>query len=297
MTSASRLPMVNGSGSRWSVTDEPKPKRRKDAKREPMPPELRALAEAAMEKHRRRFAPPALEIGGGWDRWFFDCPYRKEDSNLWQALLFEAFGTRSTSVATTFLRQLSGLIGSDWDADAQDWMPKLPELNTAIAIVASLKPENEAQACLAAQTVACHIAAMKLGDNIGRMSLPDERTVATMARAAKVSAGLQRTLAQLQGKLQPRQINQTIQVVYVDQRDQRQQTAVVGGEGISGGQGHEAKGNNGYSIDGTAVATGRPALPCPQSGGTALPFPSGEGQKGVPNAWWWQRLWRSVRRA
>lgn len=257
--------MVNGCGLRWSVSNEPKPKKRR--KREPMPDGLRALAVEAMEKHRGRFSPPALDVSGGWEKWFFDCPYRAEDRDLWQALLFEAFGTRSVSVATTFLRQLCNLIGKDWDSDAEDWMPNLPELNTAIAIVASLKPENEAQACLAAQTVACHIAAMKLGDNIGRMSLPDERTVATMARAAKVSAGLQRTLAQLQGRLQPRQVNQTIQVIYLDQR---QQTAVVGGEGISGGQGQTAKGSNGYAIDGTAIASGCGALPspCPDNGGS-----------------------------
>lgn len=257
-----------------------------------MPPELRQLAEAVMDKHRGRFAPPALDVGGGWERWFFDCPYRKEDSNLWQALLFEAFGTRSVSVATTFLGQLCNLIGKDWNPEDQDWRPNLRELNTAVAIVASLKPENEAQACLAAQTVACHIAAMKLGDTIARTSMPDERTVATMARVTKATAGLQRTLAQLQGKLQPRQVNQTIQVVYVDQRDQRQQTAVVGGEAILGGQGHEAK-----RIEGTSRAAERPSLPCPQPGGEALRLPSGEGQAGMQDAWWWQRVWSALRRA
>lgn len=258
-----------------------------------MPPELRALAETAMEKHRGRFAPPALDVGGGWERWFFDCPYRKEDSSLWQALLFEAFGTRSVSVATTFLRQLCNLIGKDWNTDDQDWRPNPQELNTAIAIVASLKPENEAQACLAAQTVACHIAAMKLGDTIGRTSMPDERTVATMARVTKATAGLQRTLAQLQGRLQPRQVNQTIQVVYVDQRDQRQQTAVMGGMPEFGRQAH-AQGDDNAGITDARCA----ALPSPSPhNGPAMPGASGKGQEGVPDAWWWQRLWSALRRA
>lgn len=251
---------------------------------------LRELAETAMEKHRGRFAPPALAITGEWDNWQYGCPYHPDDQNLWQALLFEVFGTRSISAATVFLDQLARLVGKRWVPDEGDWRPEPKELNQAIVIIASLKVDNEAQACLAAQFVATHLAAMKLGDVMGRQCYPDERTVATLARASKASAALAETLAGLQGK---RCNRQEIHVSYYDQRDQRQQTVNAGGGPEIGGQPRAKE----IDIAPDASRVGRPALPSPrQDDGASVPVASGEGQAGLPDAWWLARLWRTFRR-
>lgn len=253
----------------------------------------RKRADAAIEKHRGRFATPELSISGDMDDWQFGCPYREEDRDRWLALLFEAFGTRSISTATVFLGQLARIVGKGWNPDDKEWRPKIEELNAAIGLVASVAPENEAEAALAAQMVALHLTAMGLARNCANMAYPDERTAATLARVTKAYASLYRSLAQLQGKLQPRQVNQTIQVVYLDQRDQRRQTAVMGGGANFGGQAHASPccdrtptHNEGNEYDaGSSTDARRAALPSPcANNGATVPLGCGGGEAGLPDA-------------
>lgn len=268
----------------------------------PMDEPTRQRAIAATDKHRERFATPRLAIGGEDGAYSFDCPYSDEDAKHWQALLFEAFGTRSISTATVFLRQLASFVGNGWDDTDKQWRPKVEELNAAIGIVASTEPRNEAEAALAAQMVALHLTAMGLASNCARQAYPDERTAATLARCAKVYASLQLALARLQGKIAPRQVNQTIQVIYLDQRDQRQQAVVMGGAGDFGGQAHSSPDRRKTLThdEERAIESGSPtnarcaALPSPCSDdGATVPLGGGEGKAGLPNARWIAWLWRA----
>lgn len=258
-----------------------------------MPDNLRPLARTALEKHHQRFAPPQLALTGTDDAILFDCPYREEDRENWQALLFEAFGTRSISVANTFLRHLSAMCAQEWQSDDETWRPSVEQLNTAIAVVASTEPQNESQACIAAQMVSLHFTAMKLAKVMGgHTTYPDERTAATAARVSKTYANLARTLADLQGKGGRRQ---DIHVHYY--HDQRQQTVNMGGGQDFGGQPHAPNREIQIASENRSDER-RPALPSPcQDYGATVPRPSREGKARVQDAWWFTRLWRTFRGA
>lgn len=249
-----------------------------------MPPGLRSIAALAKERHGERFAPPKLAITGcGADSWLFDCPYRVEDREDWDALLFQVFGTRSQGVVRVFLGQLSKLCGQQYDCADSEWRPEPDELNTALAVVASLEPDNEAQACIAMNMVGLHFTAMKLGGVMGGMTYPDERTAATMARVSKAYAELATSLARLQGK-----VRGSRHEIHVSYYDQRQQAVVMGREQDFGGQPY---------ANATATATGLAALPslCADYG-AAMSLASGQQQASLPDAWW-RKLWRAVRAA
>lgn len=260
-----------------------------------MPDLHKQRAKAARAKMKETWVVPGYVCVGGPHDYTFDCPFREQDREDWFWLIAEALGTRNRSVIKYSLDALSALCANRWNGPEEAWEVVPHELNTALAIMAACEVENEAQAAIAMQMVGLHFSGMKMAAQSGRYSWrADERSAATQARIARTMASLQETLARLQGRLKPRAVNQTIQVIYLDQR---QQTAVVGGEGISGGQGQTAKVNNGYSIDGAAIPSGCAALPspCPDNGAT-VPLPRRERQASVPDAWWWQRLWSAVRR-
>lgn len=247
-----------------------------------MPVGLQELAVEAQHRHGERFAPPALAVASAGDGWLFACPYRDEDRGLWEALLFRCFGTRSAGVVRVFLSQLSKLTGQEWNPEQGEWRPDLDELNAALAIIASTEPENESQAALAAQMVACHLTSMKLGGLMGSMTAPDERTAATLARVSKTYAQLARTLAELQGKV--RGSRHDINVTYYDQR---QQAVVMGGEQDIGGQPH-GTGSTAYpgasaSVPGHGQRHGEP-----------LRIASREGQARVPGPRWGSRIWSAL---
>jgi hypothetical protein len=239
-----------------------------------------------MARHYERFATPQLDITGDWQSWSFGSPYREEDLDHWQALLFEAFGTRSISTASVFLRQLSNLVGNGWNPDEQAWRPHLEELNTAIGIVASTQPENEMQAAMAAQMVALHFTAMALARRCGQTGYPDERTAATLARVSKAYGGLARTMAQLQGKA-------TRHEQHFHYHDERH--VHLGGGPNSGGQGHAIKEIDVDSQSSDCRDAGCAALPrLRPNDRQLLPIASGEGQASVPDAWWGQRIWSAL---
>jgi hypothetical protein len=251
-----------------------------------MPANLRASAEAAKARHRDRFSAPPFEMrrdDNGVCK--LVCPYGEEDRDNWQALLFDAFGTRSLSVINTFLSQLSALCGMEWNPDDEMWSPKLQQLNTAIAVVASAQPENELQACIAAQMVALHFTAMKLGGVMGGHSVhPDERTASSLARVSKAYANLARTMAQLQGK------NSSRHDMFVTYIDNRQQAFMGGGQNF-GGQPHAHRETSVASEYQSGPCLAALPSPCPDKG-RAMPGAGGQGQERVPNAW--RRILRSA---
>ena len=235
-----------------------------------MPAALREIAARAKERHRERWAPPRIAVEGiDWDSWAYQCPYREEDRDDWEAVLFEAFGTRSASVVRVFLAQLGKLCGKSWDDAMQEWRPSLDEFNAMLAIIASTEPANESQAAIAAQMVQLHFRAMQLSE------YPDERSAATVARLLKTYASHARTLQQLQGR------SATRHDTHVYYYDQRQQALVMQGS------------DHGTDVTGT----GAPMLREVEAVRPALPSASSARQTRVPHSWWGARIWSALRTA
>src|SRR4051812_35140775 len=87
----------------------------------PMPPATSDRARRAIARHAERFGTPPLEVTGDWDQWSFGNPFRNEDLANWQALILEAFGTRSLIAAQVFIRQLARLT----EVDEETWKPRV----------------------------------------------------------------------------------------------------------------------------------------------------------------------------
>lgn len=260
---------------------EPKRVRRRRTKPgKEMSSTLKELGDAATKRHFARSATPEIKVGGDQfgEGWTFHSPYRPEDRDQWEALLFDAFATRSHATFTTFTTQLSRLCATRFDHEAQQWRPDEDELVAAIQIVRSLDPRNEAEAAYAAQAIALHIAAMKLGEQIGRSSWPEPRTVAILAKTTRAYGSALETLARLKGGSSSKQ---TIEVHHHEHKH----IHVEGSADEFGEQPHATGGNtDGNACDGTCKLASCPALPRPDSLGNDLPFSSSKRPECVPDA-------------
>ena len=170
-----------------------------------MPVKLRQRAKAAKERHQARPIAPEVEITAEPGGWSYGNPYRPADELAWCSLMFEAFGTRQRGVADVFVNHLARLCSSQWDEKARAWRPDESELQTAIALVQSLAPRNEAEAALAAQAVAIHFATMKLAHNLAGRSNPDARTLSSLAALAKAYVRQLEAMQALKGRKVSRQ--------------------------------------------------------------------------------------------
>jgi len=165
-----------------------------------MPEGIRELADEAIKRHLRRPATPPLEITIEKGRWWFGSPYAADDEDSWVALLFDAFATRSQATFRTFMCQLSELCSNEWHEEQEAWHPAEDELITAVQIVRSTKPRNEAEACLAAQMVAVHLMQMKLSAQALKHSWAEPRTTAIAGKLARTYAMQLETMAKLKGR-------------------------------------------------------------------------------------------------
>jgi hypothetical protein len=233
----------------------------------------------------------------GENDWEYSSPY-EGDGDLWLALLCDAFGTRHGSVVQHFLSTIAELVPAGDRSAQRDgrhyWYPDETQFNAALAIISAMRPENEAQAAHAAQLVALHLAAMKLAAQ--QTSYADPRTAAILAKTTRAYGDGMMRLANLQGRVQPKQVNQTIQVVYVDNRDQRS-VHFNGGDAANGGQPQATYRHNTATHSGGGDECG-PALPsASQVNGQTMPGSCSEGEKRMPGSWrsWWRTLWRAQR--
>lgn len=265
---------------------KPEPKRKRRPKK-PMPPVLKGMAEKAVSRHKRRPATPEMMVKGEFERWEFDCPYLQSDRDDWQALLFDAFATRSAATFNMFMTQLAELCPKQWTPEEREWRPDATHLSAAIQIVGGQRPRNEAEACLAAQMVAIHFATMKLGGMVARTSWPDERTVATLTRAARTYAMQIDTMDRLKRGRRGRTSKQTIIVKHEKHVHNHQHVHFEeGGVPNFGGRAHAAKEGIEYvrTIDGAGKSEERAALPSPDEAGGTVPLTRLQGQEGVPDA-------------
>jgi len=260
----------------------------------PLPTGFEELGDAALAAMDARPAAPRICIERAKDgRWNFANPYSEEHGERWLAMLAGAFGTRSGGAINHFLNTLTKLVEpGSWDEKRQIWFPCEDDYQAALNIISSLKPENEAQAGYAAQLVALHLSALKLGSQMSK-SWADPRTAAILAKTSRAYGEGMERLARLQGKVQPKQVKQTIQVVYVDRRS----VQTDGGFGPNGEQPHASDLSQQYCIAASTVPELSPLRSSGPDDRQAMPSAGSSGENKVPNAWWGAWIWSALRRA
>ena len=235
-----------------------------------LPAPMRARANAAIHKHEGRAIPPRIDVDGDDFSAWFSSPYADEDQDAWQALLFEAFGTRSSSVVSCFVRQLAQFVQRDWDDRAGKWKPSQDEFNTVLALVGALKPRDEAQAAYAAQLAALHLAAMRLAKRVTGEGYADERTVAVMNKTVRAYGDGLAQMQRLQGK--SRTTRQSIKSETHRHVHQHIHLTSDGGDDDFGGQLHGRT---------TKPSDQRTALSGPEPLGEVVPLPSRKRKTGL----------------
>jgi len=233
-----------------------------DPVKPPMPAHMRDRANAANLGHKGPSVPALIDVDGDeLDAWF-SCPYADEDRDAWQALLYLAFGTRSASVVSCFVRQLAQFVRRDWDEAAAKWKPSQDEFNAVLALISAIKPRDEAQAAYAAQLAALHLAAMRLATRVTGEGHVDERTVAVLNKTVRAYGDGLAQLQRLQGK--SRTSRQSIKSE--THRHVHNHVHVERGAAGNGGQPHEANQPR------PAGNGSRPALSGPDAPGNVLPM-------------------------
>lgn len=167
---------------------EPRKRRRKDRKRPDPPQANKEAEERSLDRVRSMPISPGVMAEPTPGGWRTVAPHN--DPGLWEVQLAEAFGTRSASLARTFLAQLRKLCAEDWDDDLGRWKFDETEWNALLALVADHEPQNATQAALAAQMAAVHMLTMRLA------SEAFNRGHTTMDREAGLTSKLARTFAQ-----------------------------------------------------------------------------------------------------
>ena len=171
-----------------------------DSDKPNMPRVLKEMGEKAIRRHERRSATPALKVELSGGKWWFGSPFSSDADDQWTALMFEAFATRSQATFRTFMIQLADLCSTEWNKESEAWHPNEDELMAAVQVVRSVRPRNEAQACLAAQMVAVHLMQMKLSAQALNGGYPDPRSCAIAGKLARTYAIQLETMAKLKGK-------------------------------------------------------------------------------------------------
>lgn len=178
---------------------KPKKRWRKDRKKPDPPENLVAAKDGARAFADSLPLQPGLIVEPRGNGWQVQAPHNDEE--LWVLQLVEAFGTRSRALLSVFVEQLSKLCSEDWDPDRQSWRVNESEWNAVLALVADWKPENSAQAALAAQMAATHLMTMRLSAQaLGRGYTVNSHDAALTAKLARTFAAQCETMQTLQGK-------------------------------------------------------------------------------------------------
>ncbi|MGI8705063.1 MAG: hypothetical protein ACR2JJ_04605 [Sphingomicrobium sp.] len=242
-----------------------------------MPDNLKPHVEKARARLKRRHANPGVEVAVERVTGAYTLSSPHGDHDAWEAMVFDAIGTRSTATATVFLTQLTELCSKAWHPDEDEgeggeWYPDADELNMILNVVAGVKPRNEMQAALAAQMAAVHLMTMKASKAaLEGWSIMDPRTAATAGKLARTFVMQMDALARAKGKRTTRQTIKVEKHVH-----QHQHVHVDRGAPGACGQPH-GTGRAGESAE-------RPALPREEQVGEVVPLRRDEGQKGLLHA-------------
>lgn len=245
---------------------KPRKRYRKDRKR-PEPPDVLKAGRAGA----RAFADTLPLMPGVMAEYARDgiksvAPHNDEE--LWFLQLVQAFGTRSMSLLTVFLEQLSKLCPEVWDQDSGAWKMDETEWNALLALVADNQPENSLQAALAAQMAATHMMMMRLSAQaLNRGSSVYHGDAALASKVARTFTMQCDAMQALKGK--SRVARQSIHVTkeehqHVHYHDNR-------GGGHSEPQSHDP-----------ASAEPSETVWSNEPGGQSLPSPSRTGQDALP---------------
>lgn len=228
-----------------------------------LPANLRPLADAAIERHIDRPIPPSIVVKGcELSGLTFSSPYAPADDDAWQALLFQAFGTRSIPVVRAFLTHLAKVGPKEWDGKASRWSPSQDSFEQALAILNAINPKNEAQAAYAAQLCSLNICAMRMGERMGEY--PDARSMRAFTKAVRAFGDGLETIERLKGKR--RRSKQTIEVHHHEHKH----IHYSGGGSENGGQPHA-------TAAGATLIESRATLPGKEPLGEIVPI---AGRKG-----------------
>jgi hypothetical protein len=246
-----------------------------------MPKSLRPLADKAIARHMKRPLPPKINVEGEVGcEYTFSSPYAKEDGEAWEALLFQAFGTRRITVAQYFIGALVGLVKGVWDAEGHKWRPSQDEFDAIVAMVNSMQPRNEAQAAYAAQLCALHLSAMRLAKHTTTHHA-DPRTVRALTKTVRAYGDGLVTLQRLQGR--SRTVKQSIKSE--SHKHVHQHIHYHGGGAENGSQPHGASEGTGHNQSaGTRLIEARATVPGEKPRGEVVRLPCREGQEGLPVA-------------
>ncbi|MEH6789946.1 MAG: hypothetical protein V7650_05045 [Parasphingorhabdus sp.] len=245
-------------------------KRSRKNRKKPDPPANLKQTEAEAEAFVRSLPlSPGVVTEEQGDSWQVQSPH--SDDNLWQLQLTQAFGTRSTSLLQTFLRQLAALCPQSWDADRQVWRENETTWNALLALVSDHQPENSAQAALAAQMAATHLMVMKLSEQaLNRGHTVMEKDAALVSKLARTFAVQCETMQALKGK-----VRTTRQSVHVTKETHQH----VHYHDDQGGLVENANQSQGR---GAASPDKRQALWSEEPGREALPRPGRDGEGTLP---------------
>jgi hypothetical protein len=180
------------------VATDPKPKRARRRKVQPMPALLEPWAEKAKARMEKRPASPGVMMEPRGDLGDFRAVAPHDNHEVWSLQIHDAFGTRSPSTVAVFMEQLRALCGQNWNDQTKAWHPSEVELNAALNFINSIQPRNEAEAALAAQMLAVHFMTMRV--SASALNTGDARTASVAAKLARTYAAQMDTLQQVRGK-------------------------------------------------------------------------------------------------
>jgi len=167
----------------------------------------------------------------------WDWPFLSDQSKWpeWMWLVLDAFGTRNSAIAGSFLRHLMEVCSTEWDDRVEGWVPDDGEMQTMLGIVRSHRPRNEADAASAAQVAATHIISMRVAARVAKYPY-DTRMVSAYARLLQASAALSEATRAARGK--GRKARQEITVRRDTHVHHHQHVHVTGGAGENDDQSH-----------------------------------------------------------
>lgn len=230
-------------------------KRRRKSRKLPDPPaELKRWEKAAEKRaYARPYPPGVISEPVGFDEEEWTAPHNDFDLHTLQ--LADAFGTRSSAVFVTFMRQLEALCGKNiWDEEARQWRLDEREYSACLAMINSLKPRNELEAAHAAQMVAVHLLTMKVAARAIKYEY-DTRTASVAGKLARTFTTQREAFERI--RKPNRTAKQSIKVTresHVHYHDHR-------GERQNEGQPHDAR---------AATIEGSTPLPGDEPGGEVL---------------------------
>ena len=236
-----------------------------------LPEDEAVAARVALEKYLSRSQPIAVE--GSRERIVKPEGMDKRAAQ-WLRLL-DTFGTASGDFMAQhmgILRAMSLGRGADDDVNSVS-------LNSLIALVGAIGPEDELEGALAVQMASCHKLASEC---LSRASTTP--STEHMQAYANLAVKLQRTfaaqieaLARLRGGA-----NQSVRVEHVHVHDGGQ--AIVGNVGAQGGEGGRGRRKKRGQPDATEEFSRKPALRSPDAQGDGVPIPGGIGSEAVQDA-------------